>query len=108
MWTTLCPGLHITTSEQTRHLGVIGFIDHKNTIAILHAWVKILGDFLRIRRITLHVHRYGLCVCSLKLPDTVLQSISVDIIAFARHFACFTVMIISSDLWRKERRPLSL
>ena len=55
----------------------IGVIDHKNTIAILHALVKILGDFLRIRRITLLVHRYGLCVCSLKLSDTVLQSMSV-------------------------------
>ena len=30
-----------------------------------------------------------------------------DIITFARHFTCFTVMTISSDLWRKERRPLS-
>ena len=45
IWTTLCPELHITTSEQTRHLGVIDVIDHKNTIAILHALVKILGDF---------------------------------------------------------------
>ena len=39
---------------ETLHLGVIGVIDHKNTIAILHALVTILGDFLRIRRITLH------------------------------------------------------
>ena len=77
IWTKLCPVLHITISEQTRDLGVIGVIDHKNTIAILHALVKILGDFLRIRRITLHVHRYSLCVCSLKLSDTVLQSIFV-------------------------------
>ena len=67
----------MTTSEQTRHLGVIGVIDHKNTTSILHTLVKILGDFLRIRRVTLHVHRYSLCVCSLKLSDTVLQSISV-------------------------------
>ena len=74
---TLCPGLHITTSEETRHPGVKGIIDHKNTIAIFHALVKILGDFLRIRRITLHVHWHGLCVCSLKLSDTVLQSLSV-------------------------------
>ena len=80
IWTTLCPGLHITISEQTIHLGVIGIIDHKNTIAILHALVKILGDFLRIRRITLHVHRYGICVCSLKLLDTVLQSIHVSVV----------------------------
>ena len=61
--------------------GVIGIIDHKNTIAIFHALVKILGDVLRIHRITLHqhahVHRYGICVCSLKLSDTVLQSLSV-------------------------------
>ena len=49
---TFCPGLHITTSEEKRHFGVIGIIDHKNTIAIFHALVKILGDFLRIRRIT--------------------------------------------------------
>ena len=74
---TLCPGLHITTSEQTRHPWVIGVIDHKNTIAILYALVKILGDFLRIFRITLHVHLYGLCVCSIKSSDTALQSISV-------------------------------
>ena len=56
---------------------IIEVIDHKNTIAILHALVKILGDFLRIRRITLHVHRYSLCVCNLKLSDTGLQSIFV-------------------------------
>ena len=31
-----------------------------------------------------------------------------DFITFARHFTCFTVMTISSDLWRKERCPLSL
>ena len=31
-----------------------------------------------------------------------------DIITFAHHFNCFTVTTISSDLWRKERRPLSL
>ena len=55
IWPTFCPGLHITTSEQTRHLGVIGIIDHKKTIAIFHALVNILEDFLRIRRITLHV-----------------------------------------------------
>ena len=31
-----------------------------------------------------------------------------DIITFARHIKCIIVMTISSDLWRKERRPLSL
>ena len=41
-------------------VGVIEIIDHKNTIAIFHALVKILGDFLRIRRITLHTT----CTCT--------------------------------------------
>ena len=99
---TLCPGLHITTSEQTRHLGVIGIIDHKNTIAIFHALVKILGDFLKIRTITLHVHRYGQCICSVKFLDTVLQSLSVVYVCWynnlARQFTCVTVMTVSSDL----------
>ena len=39
---------------------IIGIIDHKNTIAIFHALVKILGDFLRIYRITLHTN----CTCT--------------------------------------------
>ena len=56
---TFCPGLHMTTSDETRDLGVIGFFDHKNTIAIFHAPVEILGDFLRIRRIyTYNIYIY--------------------------------------------------
>ena len=102
--------LHITTSKQTRHLGVIGIIDHKSTIAIFHALVNILGDFLRIRRIKkklrsirLHFNVVGHCIA-----EHIRCLYAFDTTTFACHFSCFTVMTVSSDLWRKEKRPLSL
>ena len=35
-------------------------------------------------------------------------STRVDTITCARHFTCFTVMAVSSDLWRKESRAVVL
>ena len=59
---------------------IIGIIDHKNTIAIFHALVKILGGggggVLKIRRITLHYIGtvYASAVVSCR---TLLQSLSI-------------------------------
>ena len=74
-----------------------------NKTSILHALVKILGDFLRVRRITtctsVRSMRLQFKVVGHCIAEYIRCLYAIDIITFARHFICFTVMTVYSDLW---------